>query len=172
MVFERSGLAIAKEKKRKKRERNKNKGKERIDDMMMMREFLGILGLGFPFYSISLLIRTIGKRREKERNLRRERERERTAKTCIAARHFSTRIYFFYFIIMTGKLTMTFSLVSSMVLDRARRLPFFFPFSFFLFLFWGGISIIMIMIIITIVMAMAIDQSERKMENRSSSKGK
>lgn len=30
----------------------------------------------------------------------------------------------------------------------------------------------MIMIIITIVMAMAIDQSERKMENRSSSKGK
>lgn len=40
---------------------------------------------------------------------------------------------FFYFIIMTGKLTMNFSLVSSMVLDRARRLPFFFPFSFFLF---------------------------------------
>lgn len=66
MVFERSGLAIAKEKKRKK-ERNKNKGKERIDDMMMMREFFGILGLGFPFYSISLLIRTIGKRRGNER---------------------------------------------------------------------------------------------------------
>lgn len=67
MVFERSGLAIAKGKKRKK-ERNKNKGKERIDDMMMMREFFGILGLGFPFYSISLLtIRTIGKRRGNER---------------------------------------------------------------------------------------------------------
>lgn len=84
----------------RKNERNKNKGKERIDDMMMMREFFGILGLGFPFYSISLLIRTIGKRnerREEKRNLRRERERERerTAKTCIAARHFSTRIYFF-----------------------------------------------------------------------------
>lgn len=68
MVFERSGLAIAKEKKRKKKERNKNKGKERIDDMMMMREIFGILGLGFPFYSISLLtIRTIGKRRGNER---------------------------------------------------------------------------------------------------------
>lgn len=69
MVFERSGLAIAKEKKREKKERNKNKGKERIDDMMMMmREFFGILGLGFPFYSISLLtIRTIGKRRGNER---------------------------------------------------------------------------------------------------------
>lgn len=102
MVFERSWLAIAKEKKREK-ERNKNKGKERIDDMMMMREFLGILGLGFPFYSISLLIRTIGKRnerRDEKRNLRRERERERTAKTCIAARHFSTRIYFFFILLL------------------------------------------------------------------------
>lgn len=72
MVFERSGLAIAKEKKREK-ERNKNKGKERIDDMMMMmREFFGILGLGFPFYSISLLIRTIGKRNERREEKRRE----------------------------------------------------------------------------------------------------
>lgn len=82
---------------------------------------------------------------------------------------------FFYFIIMTGKLTMNFSLVSSMVLDRARRLPFFLPFSFFPFFFFfsfsfgRGISIIMIMIMITIVMAMAIYQSERKMENGSSS---
>lgn len=48
MVFERSGLAIAKEKREKKRE-TKNKGKERIDDMMMMREFFGILGLDFHF---------------------------------------------------------------------------------------------------------------------------
>lgn len=75
--------------------------------------------------------------REKERNLRRERERERTAKTCIAARHFSTRIYFFfYFIIMTGKLTMTFSLVS---LQRSwiGRGACHFSFSF-LFLLGGG----------------------------------
>lgn len=57
---------------RKMRE-TKNKGKERIDDMMMMREFFGILGLGFPFYSISLLtIRTIGKRNERREEKRRE----------------------------------------------------------------------------------------------------
>lgn len=69
MVFERSGLAIAKGKKRK-NERNKNKGKERIDDMMMMREFFGILGLGFPFYSISFAYSNHWKEeREKRREI-------------------------------------------------------------------------------------------------------
>lgn len=169
---------------RKMRE-TKNKGKERIDDMMMMREFFGIWGLGFPFYSISLLIRTIGKRnerRDEKRNLRRERERERTAKTCIAARHFSTRIYFFYFIVMTGKLTMTFFHLFhqwSWIGRGACPFSFLFPFSFFFF-FWGGgggIPIIMIMIIITIVMAMAtfytnLNEMENRSSSSSSSKGK
>lgn len=71
MVFERSGLAIAKEKKREK-ERNKNKGEERIDDMMMMREFFGILGLGFPFCSISFAYSNHWK---EERGKEREREK-------------------------------------------------------------------------------------------------
>lgn len=113
--------------------------------MMMMREFFGILGLGFPFYSISLLIRTIGKRnerREEKRNLRRDgKGKGRGQQRPASPRGISPRgyIFFFYFIIMTGKLTMNFSLVSSIVLDRARRLPFFFPFSIFpsIFLFFG-----------------------------------
>lgn len=139
MVFERSGLAIAKEKMRK-NERNKNKGKERIDDMMMMREFFGILRLGFPFCSISLLIRTIGKRREgkreKERNLRRD-GKGRGQQRPASPQGISPRgIVFFYFIIMTGKLTMTFSLVSlqrSWIGRGACPFSFLFPFSFFFF---------------------------------------
>lgn len=146
--------------------------------MMMMREFFGILGLGFPFYSISLLtIRTIGKRRgnerEEKRNLRRD-GKGRGQQRPASPRGISPRGYiFFYFIIMTGKLTMTFSLVSlqrSWIGRGACHFSFLFPFSFFFsFSFGRGISIIMIMIIITIVMAMALYQSERKMENGSSS---
>lgn len=75
--------------------------------------------------------------REKERNLRRERERERTAKTCIAARHFSTRIYFILFYYYDWEIDDDFfTCFPSTVLDSARRLPFFFPFSFVLFLFF------------------------------------
>lgn len=97
MVFERSGLAIAKEKREKKRETRK--GKERIDDMMMMREFFGILGLGFPFDSISLLIRTIGKRnerREEKRNLRRD-GKGRGQQRPASPRGISPRGYIFLF---------------------------------------------------------------------------
>lgn len=65
----------------------------------------------------------------------------------------------FYFIIMTGKLTMTFSLVShqrSWIGRGACHFSFLFPSSFFFsFSFGRGIPIIMIMIITTIVMAMA-----------------
>lgn len=163
MVFERSGLAIAKEKMRK-NERNKNKGKERIDDMMMMREFFGILGLGFLFYSISLLIRTIGKRnerRDEKRNLRRDgKGKGRGQQRPASPQGISPRGYIlFYFIIMTGKLTMTFSLVSlqrSWIGRGACPFSFLFPFFFFFsFSFGRGIPIIMIMIITTIVMAMA-----------------
>lgn len=127
-----------------------------------MREFFGILGLGFPFYSISLLtIRTIGKRRggkrEKERNLRRD-GKGRGQQRPASPQGISPRGYiFFYFIIMTGKLTMNFSLVShqrSWIGRGACHFSFLFPFSFlFSFSFFlGGIPIIMIMIIIKVLL--------------------
>lgn len=159
---------------RKMRETKKKEGKERIDDMMMMmREFFGILGLGFPFYSISLLIRTIGKRnerREEKRNLRRD-GKGRGQQRPASPQGISPRGHIFLFYYMTGKLTMTFSLVShqrSWIRRGACSSSFLFLFPSF-FLFFGRNSYDMIMIITTIVMAMAIYQSERKMENGSSS---
>lgn len=56
---------------RKMRETKKER-KERIDDMMM-REFFGILGLGFPFYSISFAYSNHWK---EEREKRREEKSE------------------------------------------------------------------------------------------------